>query len=99
MAGVKGKSGRKKMSVHRHNTINIITETSPLASAYLKRVVKGEEKANPARIDACKYIINQDLGLPKARAEVFSTKDLSVWTELIGDNGQTEGGTDTEKPE
>ena len=45
-----------------------LAETSLHAAAYLQKVVMGEiRKPSAARIDVCKYIINQDLGVPRQK--------------------------------
>lgn len=45
-----------------------LAESSPHAAAYLKKVAMGEiKKPSAARIDVCKYIINQDLGAPRQK--------------------------------
>jgi len=98
MAGVKGRSGRKPKSYHRQQTEMIIAEGSPKAIRYLMDIAEGKTKPVFLRMEACKYIVNHDIGLPKARAEIFNTDKLSVWTELIGDNRDSESGLDTEKP-
>ena len=71
MAGVKGKSGRKPLSTLRRITEQIISETSPKAAQYLRDVATGVAKPpDPARIDTCKFIINQDIGAPTQKIKV-----------------------------
>ncbi len=67
--GGKG-SGRKPKSELRKETAQCIAESSPYAAKYLKEVANGTSPANSARIDACKYIINQDIGAPRQRTEI-----------------------------
>ena len=71
MAGKKGRSGRKPKSLLRQQTELKIAETSPYAAQYLASVARGEiAKSDPVRVDVCKYIINQDLGMPKQKTEL-----------------------------
>ena len=61
-------SGRKPKSTNRANAEMTLAETSPHAAAYLQKVVTGEiRKPSAARIDVCKYILNQDLGVPRQK--------------------------------
>jgi len=101
MCGVKGKSGRKPLSQHRQNTIQLITETSPKAAAYLRGVITGDEEPNTARIDACKYIINQDLGMPKQRQELSGPDGGAInlsWAELVRGASERSGKTNDSNP-
>ncbi len=71
MPGVKGRSGRKPKSTLRRLTQHTIAETSPYAASYLRDVAKGIiDKPDSARIDVCKYMINQDCGMPRQKSEI-----------------------------
>jgi len=85
MAGVKGRSGRKKKSISRRTTMQTLTDTSPRAARYLKQVIDNEATPNWAIIDVCKYVINQDLGSPRQRHEHTGADGapLLPYTELI----------------
>ena len=83
MPGVKGRSGRKSLSTNRQNTQMILAETSPKAAGYLREVSSGITKGDPIRVDVCKYIINQDLGMPKAKTELTG-KDGTPLHFIIG---------------
>ena len=68
-----------------------LAESSPHAAAYLRKVGMGEvRKPNPARIDVCKYIINQDLGAPRQKLVHAGEEGDPIkikWVETILDSG------------
>lgn len=70
-------SGRKPKSVNRAQTEMIIAETSPNAAGYLRDIANGGVKADPVRVDVCKYLINQEIGAPRQRAEINNTGEVS----------------------
>ena len=67
-----------------------LAETSPGAAAYLQKVAKGEiRKPSAARIDVRRYIINQDLGVPRQKPVHAGKADDPIeirWVETILDS-------------
>ncbi len=97
-------SGRKPKTHLRAETIRILAETSPKATAYLRDVVEGkvppllktftrkdgtvvEEQIpgeNPIKVDVCKYVINQDLGMPTQKVAGASGGPVEVLVRFDG---------------
>ncbi len=72
---------RKAKSEHRAQTEQILAESSPTAARWLALVSNGTyKKPSTARIDVCKYIINQDLGMPKQKTILAGDKESPLQT-------------------
>ena len=51
---------------------DVITEILPMS-------------ADPVRVDTCKYVINQDLGMPRQRQEVTATQKIDMTVRELTD--------------
>lgn len=82
MAGVKGKSGRKKTSLERAHTSISVAEAGSAAAEYIKAVVEGdkETKVEPVRLDSCWKVVYQLLGKPPQR--IYQDIDSQVVTRI-----------------
>ncbi len=70
MSGVAGRSGRKPHALSRVHTGEIITDSAPFAMQYLSLVARGKVKRpSPARIDVCRFIVEQCIGRATQRIE------------------------------
>jgi len=61
--------GRPKKGDNKRNTEMAIRESAPYAAAYLKKVIKKEEKPQKDLIDVAKYIVNQTIGMAATKAQ------------------------------
>ncbi len=70
--------GRKRKSDNRALTLQTLSEASPWCAEHLKLVAQGLIETNSYRMDACKYIINQDLGMPRQKNETAVSGRIEV---------------------
>uniref|UniRef100_A0A6H2A0H2 Uncharacterized protein n=1 Tax=viral metagenome TaxID=1070528 RepID=A0A6H2A0H2_9ZZZZ len=62
-----GNCGRKPKDQLRAETEQILHESAPDAMKYLSAVSAGVVQPNPARLDACKFLINHTIGMPQQK--------------------------------
>jgi hypothetical protein len=65
--------------------VQTIVESAPEAVKYLRDVSRGEEKPEALRMEACKYLINQALGMPRQRQDIDLAADGLVKIQVIYD--------------
>ena len=92
--GCKPGPGRPKKDTETRTVQRIIENTAPKAAEYLQGVTEGKEKPNSARIDVCKYLINQSIGMPKQRQELTGEDGNDIILKVIYD--QRNNGTPQE---
>jgi hypothetical protein len=68
--------GRPKKGDNIRNTEMAIRESAPIAAAYIKSVIKKEEKPNKDLLDVAKYVVNQTIGC--AATKVQSTEAITI---------------------
>ena len=77
--------GRKKQTQLHTETIQVLHETAPRATKYLKDVSDGKENPNRERIDVCKYIINQTIGTPTNKTEFTGADGGDIIIRVVED--------------
>lgn len=83
MAGVKGKSGRKKKSVLTRQANQVIMDSAPLAAEYLMKVSRGViKRPNLMRVEVCKFVINHAVGTPRQKVEMKHTGSPLTYQQL-----------------
>lgn len=92
-------SGRKKHTHAKGEAQNIIKENAPAAAGYLRDVANGKEKPDSNRIDVCKYLINQAIGMPKQRNENENTGEVKITVEYKQGDRRLENDSLSSKPE
>ena len=89
-------AGRKPCNQNKAAAEQVIKETAPAAAVYLKEIANGERMPDKDRIDVCKYLINQAIGMPKQRQEVTGEEggplSLIVKYEKGNDDNTSEPG-------
>lgn len=82
MAG-NANSGRRPKSESRAKTLMTIAETAPKAARMLADYIDGKVKMDNTLIEACKYMINQDCGMPKQRQEIDIEGEVTTGISFI----------------
>ncbi len=82
--GCKGGPGRPKKEANLSQINSVIECGAVKAAQYIRDLASGEiKKPSAVRLDACKFLVNQAIGMPKQRTELTGADGAPVAIKTI----------------